>query len=210
MINLEQKEFKNIDRLIDTAIREFSSHSYEEASLNRIIKEAEVSKGSFYFHFKDKKDLYIYIFKIVALKKIEFIGSHKKRIAEKMAASDIFGVLKEYAKVGFEFMKEYPEYHKLGSMFFREKGNAIYEEVKQLFTGESDNIIRPLIDRAVEKNEIRKDLSRDFIVKVLNGLIDNFDDIFELDYKNIDIEKTVELYSDYIDFIKNGLSAKKE
>lgn len=210
MIELEKKEFKNIHRLIDSAIREFSSNSYKEASLNRIIDEAEVSKGSFYFHFRDKKELYIYIFKIVAFKKMEFISRHERRIAEKIAKSDIFEVLKEYSRVGFEFMAEYPQYHKLGSMFFKEKSSDIYEEVKNMFTAKSDDIIKPLIDMAIDKGEIRNDLSRDFIVKVLNGLIDSFDDIFDLDYENIDMKRITAIYSDYIDFIKNGLGAKKE
>ena len=39
------------------AIREFARRGYEAASLNRIIKSAHLSKGSFYYYFDDKADL---------------------------------------------------------------------------------------------------------------------------------------------------------
>lgn len=40
------------------AIEEFSNHTFEEASLNKILLRANVSKGSFYYYFKNKKELY--------------------------------------------------------------------------------------------------------------------------------------------------------
>lgn len=210
MYDLEKKDFKNKERLIDSAISEFSRYSFNDSSLNRIVKKAEISKGSFYFHFKDKKSLYIYIFNIVAKKKVVFIEQRKKRIAEKIERFDIFEVLKEYAKIGFEFMAAYPEYHRLGAMFFKEKGNDIYEEVKNMFSRKSDDVLNDLIDIGKRKGEIRKDFTREFIVKVLNGLLNSFDDIFELDFQKIDIKKVTAIYEDYIDFIKNGLGSKKE
>lgn len=39
------------------AIREFSRVTPEEASINRIIRDAEISRGSFYTYFEDKHDL---------------------------------------------------------------------------------------------------------------------------------------------------------
>lgn len=48
-------------RLLNAAIKEFSNVSFHDASINRIIKEAGISRGSFYVYFKDKDDLYEYI-----------------------------------------------------------------------------------------------------------------------------------------------------
>ena len=39
------------------AIREFMRVSPDEASINRIIRDAEISRGSFYTYFKDKYEL---------------------------------------------------------------------------------------------------------------------------------------------------------
>lgn len=39
------------------AVREFMRVSPEEASINRIVRDAEISRGSFYTYFKDKYEL---------------------------------------------------------------------------------------------------------------------------------------------------------
>jgi len=38
---------------------EFTINGYEQASLNTIIREAGISKGSLYYYFEDKTDLYL-------------------------------------------------------------------------------------------------------------------------------------------------------
>jgi AcrR family transcriptional regulator len=50
------------EMLLETAGREFAAHGYEGASLNRILQAAGVSKGSAYYYFDDKADLYLAVF----------------------------------------------------------------------------------------------------------------------------------------------------
>ena len=48
-------------KLINASFKEFSLNNFNDASINRIIKEAGISRGSFYMYFEDKKDLYFYL-----------------------------------------------------------------------------------------------------------------------------------------------------
>lgn len=48
-------------KIIEASKKEFSNKLYQEASLNQIIKESDISRGSFYMYFDDKKDLYFYL-----------------------------------------------------------------------------------------------------------------------------------------------------
>lgn len=48
-------------QLMKAAKKEFSEYSFHEASINRIIKEASIPRGSFYAYFNDKEDLYNYM-----------------------------------------------------------------------------------------------------------------------------------------------------
>lgn len=50
-------------RFLDAAWKEFTSYSYMDASINRIIQEAKVSRGSFYQYFSGKHDLFLYLLK---------------------------------------------------------------------------------------------------------------------------------------------------
>lgn len=60
------KTFLNLDikkqqKLIKAAITEFSNNNYYEVSINKIISNASIPRGSFYMYFKDKDDLFLYI-----------------------------------------------------------------------------------------------------------------------------------------------------
>lgn len=48
-------------RIMEAAVREFLSRPYADTSINKIIKDAEIPRGSFYQYFEDKKDLFLYV-----------------------------------------------------------------------------------------------------------------------------------------------------
>ena len=49
------------EKLLEAASREFSSRPFNEASINQIIKEAGIPRGSFYMYFQDKEELFRYL-----------------------------------------------------------------------------------------------------------------------------------------------------
>lgn len=49
------------NRIIDAAKDEFIKYSFYDASINRMIKEADISRGAFYMYFENKEDLFIYL-----------------------------------------------------------------------------------------------------------------------------------------------------
>ena len=48
-------------RLMDAASREFSAKPYNEVSINKIIQDAGIPRGSFYMYFQDKEELFRYL-----------------------------------------------------------------------------------------------------------------------------------------------------
>jgi AcrR family transcriptional regulator len=55
--------FANLDldtryRILETAAQEFAARGYDGVSLNQLIDRLEMSKGSFYYYFDDKADLF--------------------------------------------------------------------------------------------------------------------------------------------------------
>lgn len=47
-------------RILQAAIDEFAAHGFHDASLNQLIEAAGISKGSLYYYFDGKDDLYVY------------------------------------------------------------------------------------------------------------------------------------------------------
>ncbi|MBQ8189252.1 MAG: TetR family transcriptional regulator [Lachnospiraceae bacterium] len=77
-LNLPEEKQK---RIIQASLREFSRVPFEEVSINRIIQDAGIARGSFYQYFEDKQDLRMYLlggFRICLEKKIEIYLNQKK------------------------------------------------------------------------------------------------------------------------------------
>ena len=62
------------DRILGTAAREFAERGYEAASVNRIIADAGISKGSLYYYFDDKEDLFATVLEHAATQVMEDLG----------------------------------------------------------------------------------------------------------------------------------------
>ena len=63
---MPSKTFLNLSKdkqkiLIEAAEREFSRVHFFSSSINQIIQDAGISRGSFYMYFEDKEDLYFYV-----------------------------------------------------------------------------------------------------------------------------------------------------
>ena len=50
--------------ILSAALAEFSARGFHDASLNRVIEAAGISKGSFYYYFDGKDDLYAHVARV--------------------------------------------------------------------------------------------------------------------------------------------------
>ncbi len=203
---MKEKSFEKKSELLEAALNEFSSKKYEDASLNNIIKNAGISKGTFYYHFKDKQELYIYLLESSVKAKWEFINNNiKSTLSEKRG--DIFEMFKLQAKIGAEFASVHPNYHNLSKMFVKEKGNEIYDVAKDILTGENTDTLNKTIERAIEDGNFRNDLPKEFIIKIINYLFSHFEDVFNSE-DDMELENMIKNLDYYVDFMKNGLGTK--
>ena len=77
-------------RIMAAAERDFLENSFEAASINRIIKEAAIPRGSFYQYFEDKKDIFLYI---VSTHKNEAFGFVESFIKD--SDGDVFSFMRK-------------------------------------------------------------------------------------------------------------------
>ncbi len=70
-----QKRFGKKEALLQAAMEEFSLQYYDQASLNTILQHSGVGKGNFYYHFKNKEQLYEAVAVLLAQKKLQFFSA---------------------------------------------------------------------------------------------------------------------------------------
>ena len=90
------RRYTNLDpetksKLLEASIDEFAEKGYNDASLNAIIKAAGISKGSLYYYFEDKEDLYVTTLK----EGVVNLGEELQAILEAVPGEDFWASVKE-------------------------------------------------------------------------------------------------------------------
>lgn len=201
------KSFDRKEELLEAAMDEFITKSYEEASLNNIIKNAGISKGTFYYHFQDKQALYLSLLQSSVDAKMEFVGRRLKDYVHNEDLS-IFENLKLQARFGIEFAKDYPRYYLFGLMFLREKGNKIYETAMSMLDDTKENYFEEMVEKAFEKGDIRTGVSMQFVKKIMMYLLFRYDEIFEIKAEDLDFDRMLRDIDTLIDFMQHGLGSE--
>ena len=201
---MQEKSFARKKELIAAALAEFTTKSFDEASLNQIIKNAGISKGTFYYHFKDKQELYLLLLKHGLQAKWVFINNAMEETTVSQGDNDIFENFKLQARMAAKFAEAFPEYHLLSQMFVGEKGNEIYEIAMNALGAGVDLPLEAMIDEAIGRGDFREGFSRDFIVRILTHLFANFYEIFQGE-DDFEMDQVINNLDDYVYFLKHGL-----
>lgn len=99
---MPKKIFENISKekqemFINVALEEFTTKSFEQVSVNSIVKKAGISRGSFYTYFENKDELFNYIFMQV---REERFNQGKELIKE--SNEDFFVFIKKLFEYDFD------------------------------------------------------------------------------------------------------------
>lgn len=197
----KEKSFERREELINAALIEFGDKGYDNASLNNILKEAGISKGTFYYHFKNKEDLYIYLISLLVEEKMNFFN---KNINPEDFNKDIFTLLKAMIKVGIEFAHYRPEIDRFSKSYLKDLNNPIFDKIKEKYSFQNNDYLDVLIDNAYKKGELREDLPSKFIKSMISYLLNNLHEISNI----IDVDEYATEANYLIDFFKDGLGKK--
>lgn len=201
---MKEKSFDRKNELLAAALEEFCAREYKDASLNTIIKNAGISKGTFYYHFKDKEALYLYLLESTVEVKMDFLNSRMQEDHYDPKEIGLFKTFEIQAKLGLEFAKEYPEYYQLGIRFIKEKGNQIYETGMELLGGSAVRIFDQMVDQAIQNNEFQSDYPAEFIRIVIRHFMIHFNEIFGLG-EDMDLKEAMINLENALKFLKRGL-----
>ena len=112
------------DRILIAAMKEFAEKGYEKASTNEIVNGAQISKGLLFHYFKNKKQLYMFLYDYA----LEFmITEFYKRID--MQERDLFKIIKNAGRVKLEIMKKNPHVFPFLQVTYLETSPEVKDEL---------------------------------------------------------------------------------
>jgi len=170
------KRFKHLeperrDCILSAAQNEFIRNGYEGASLNTIVGEAGISKGSLYYYFEDKTDLYLTVLREVMSELQHNIGG----IGVGEFSDDFWGDIEEYTRKSLRMIKENPDFVRLARGLFSliSSGN-IPDSVAEVFN-DWKSIMTAIVSRGQDMGEVRKDIPLDLLVNILWSIGESID-----------------------------------
>ena len=165
------KRFENLDierkeRILEAARFEFVNNGYEGASLNTIISGAGISKGSLYYYFEDKLDLYLTVLSNVMNELQSTIGG----IGAGEFSDDFWQDIEDYTKKSLRMIKENPDFVRLARGLFSLISSGDIPEAVAEVINDWKSVMTVIVLRGQELDLVRDDLPLDLLVNILWSL----------------------------------------
>lgn len=158
--NLPENKRKTIT---NAAIDEFAEFGFEAASINRVVENSGISKGSFYQYFEDKMDVFKYLIDVLAQEKMEFFkGKHPPSPGQ-----SIFGYFRWMIKTGMEFNSTNPKLVKAIARVLLGEGmyyGQMFADIKKKTT----DALVSMIQNAKQNGEIDKNVDERMAANVMD------------------------------------------
>ncbi len=169
---------KQQNQILEISYSEFVNNSYENASLNRIIKAIGIAKGSFYRYFTDKFDLYKFLIDDLNDKNVNdfngFINENN---------SNIYDVFKAYLLMIYDFDKQFPKYSAFLYMVSRNRSTPALEKLVLDYESKTNDLFKKLLEIFFSEEKISQPENIHFYAYNLHYILRGLMDYISLKYK---------------------------
>lgn len=183
-------------RIFDAAVKEFSARRFTDASINQIIKNAGIPKGSFYQYFNDKEDIYLYVMEKIENEKREIMAGVKVLDPD----ADVFELGIEEMKAAFEWAKLRPDYSRIGILMWNDNSEFIVR-----FRTAAIESVRKNIEFDKERGLIKPEADSDLVADILITLILN-----ESFFAGLDEDKYFKKLNSVMKILREGIAVSKK
>jgi AcrR family transcriptional regulator len=198
------KRFDNLDRdrksaIISSARSEFAASGFERASLNTIAREADISKGSLYYYFEDKLDLYMTVLTLLMDEMMEAVGGFMKG----EITGDFWEAMFDMYDHALRYMYEHPDIIGFGREVRHLVSSGVMHSAFADYSRESYNIILNIMLRGQEMGAVRKDVPIDLLVHAVYYMDEGMDIWMLGHWEELSEDERKRFIRLYVDFAKD-------
>lgn len=203
-------------KIIKVCIDEFSANGYESTSTDVIAEKAEISKGSLFYYFKNKKGLYLYIIKYV----YSLIFERFMKAFDEVQEQDFFERIKALVLTKQRVTIQYYNETRLimnalsnPPVSLKKECEDIYKDNWKTYERLKDYVYKKeLIHSEYLRDNISAEISANFTAAILERLSEKFFIMYsagKIDLNNY-CEAVMKELDEYIDIIKYGIFKRKD
>ena len=212
---IPRETYKNLEsdkqqRILDTAVEEFASHGFRQASVNRMVQRLGIAKGSIFQYFGTKEGLFHVVFDHA----VELVRRSLRQVKQSTAETGFFERIRRSLIAGIQFIDQHPRIYKIYlKMVFQEDFPLRAEFLQQvhLFSAE---YLKPLVEAGVARGDLRADVDVGAAVFFLDALMDRFLQAYCVSFLDAgsglyqapkeEMERRV---GEFIEFIRKGMGS---
>lgn len=208
-----RETFKNLEsdkqqRILDTAVEEFSSHGFRQASVNRMVQKLGIAKGSIFQYFGTKEGMFSVVFDHA----VELVRRTLRQVKQETAETDFFERIRRSLIAGVHFIDRHPRIYKIYlKMVFQEDFPLRAEFLHQVHLFSAD-YLRPVVEAGVAGGDLRPDLDVDTAVFFLDALLDRFLQAYSVSFLDADLglyqapeDRMVKKVEELVELLKRGM-----
>lgn len=172
---MAMKTFHNLDRkkkdkIFRAALMEFSSKGYAKASINTIVKNLAIAKGSIFQYFGDKQGLFDFVFS----RTVEIVKDYLKAIRTETKDQNFFARMENLLASGVDFIRTHPRIYTLYTKIQFEGNLNFCSRLLSSLRKESFEFLSGLIEKGMERGELDPDLNVAHTAFMLDAILDRF------------------------------------
>jgi len=193
---MRESNFDKREALEKIGYREFADYGYDGASINKILEEANVPKGVFYYHFESKEDFYMYLIERLIQKKKEALTTQANE-----KPKHFHEYFKTIAKQAISKAKEELDQYRFVQKFLNDIDSQINKKalLRHNFTG--NHHFKSIIAYYIATGDIRNDLPEPLITNYITLILNNITTVI----KENDVEHFNAKLDDLWDMLYYGI-----
>ncbi len=158
------------ERVLTAALAEFAEQGYQQASLNRMVAQAGIAKGSLYQYFPNKEGMFHYIFQYA----LKMVRRTLTTVKEETREENFFVRLEKSLMAGVAFSREHPRIFSLYLKIQFDKNVPFRGEFLAAVRRHATEYFASLVRRAQSRGELRPGVPRDAVLFLLDAVFDRF------------------------------------
>jgi AcrR family transcriptional regulator len=158
------------DKITLAAVREFGEKGYRGASINVMVKELGIAKGSVYQYFEDKSSLFLYVF----TDSMEKVKQYLKTVRSATFDQPLSLRLKKTLEAGVRFIEEHPSVYRLYVTFLNDDSMPMRQELLSALRLYSLEYIVSLLETARDKGELKPETDLEKAGFIIDAVMDRF------------------------------------
>jgi AcrR family transcriptional regulator len=157
-------------RVLDAALAEFADQGYQAASLNRVVAQAGIAKGSLYQYFPNKEGIFHYLFQYA----LKLVRRTLTAVKEETIEENFFVRLEKSLLAGVAFSRAHPRIFSLYLKIQFDNNVPFRGEFLAAVRRHAAEYFASLVRQAHSRGELRPGIPRDAVLFLLDALFDRF------------------------------------